>query len=214
MSKVQVDRQVRPVGESYDRLIDAVADDTRRALLRAVRARDEPADVAELAAHVRAANAGPAADGDAQEDPLPRLYHVHLPALEAAGLVEWDEAAETVAAAALPADVERWVERTLDAEAENWSAVLDALRHRRRRIALGVLASVGECDPDDLAGRVAAREAGADPIEVAESDRRSVLISLHHTHLPALAEAGLIEREEEAVRYVGHPELDPDWLPY
>lgn len=70
-------------------------------------------------------------------------------------------------------------------------------RHRllevdRRRHALFVLADhVGPIDLDELATAVAEREAGvdADEAEVVAS----VATTLHHIHLPKMAEAGVVE---------------------
>lgn len=211
MSKVQVDRRVGTGGPSNDRLIDAIAEEPRRAVLRAVRARSEPVSVAELVAHVRATTGGPTPDGSERPDLATALRHVHLPALSAAGLVEWDETAGVVAGVD---DRDAWLDGLLGVETDDWDEVLDALRPRRGRIALGELATAGDLDRADLARRVAAAEAGVAPTEVPESDRRSAAVALRHVHLPALADAGLIDRDGETIRYVGHPDLDAERLPY
>lgn len=73
-------------------------------------------------------------------------------------------------------------------------------RHRllasaRRRAVLTVLAGTdGEIDLDELAPAVAARE------EEAGDGPADVRVTLHHVHLPMLADAGVLDYDHESCR--------------
>lgn len=79
-------------------------------------------------------------------------------------------------------------------------AAFDALKHPHRRYVLYHLsdrsegASVGE-----LAERIADWEAEAEAADEANgiTDLERIAVALHHTHLPKLAEIGLIEYDRE-----------------
>ena len=77
-------------------------------------------------------------------------------------------------------------------------AAFDALKHSHRRYVLYHLsdrsegASVGE-----LAERIADWEAEAAGEANGITDRERIAVALHHTHLPKLAEIGLIEHDRE-----------------
>ncbi|RXK52027.1 hypothetical protein EAF64_00570 [Halorientalis pallida] len=66
---------------------------------------------------------------------------------------------------------------------------------------------------DVLVDRVADRVRDEDPRLESEEHQQRVRIALHHTHLPKLAEARIIDYEAEAghVRFVGG-ELEQDLL--
>lgn len=100
---------------------------------------------------------------------------------------------------------------------EPTSRVFDALANERRRV---VLDSLAEAEPpvrvDDLARRVAARErrgdrAGEPGRGPPEGAVRRVHVSLHHTHLPKLAEAGLLDYDPD--HQVVREAADPSDLP-
>lgn len=77
-------------------------------------------------------------------------------------------------------------------------------RHRllaaeRRRLVLQIL--TGEPLPfglEGLAAEVAAREAAGDTVDAETVER--VAITLHHTHLPVLADAGILTYDPESHR--------------
>lgn len=76
------------------------------------------------------------------------------------------------------------------------------LRAERRRVTLEVLTDwSAPVDVEDLAAAVAEREAdGAD-----ESTVRRVTVSLHHLHLPKMAEAGVVDYDPGAARVESCP---------
>lgn len=81
---------------------------------------------------------------------------------------------------------------------------MDLLSDRRRRALLEYLAETdGSASLTELAVEIAAQEAGAEPNaisdhgDVSARDRRAVRISLHHTHVPKLANADVIDYESE-----------------
>lgn len=79
------------------------------------------------------------------------------------------------------------------------SAVVDALSHRRRRRVLAVLSDGGSASESELAAALA-RTDDAD-------ERRRVAVSLHHRHLPKLADAELVVRDADSrtVSPTDHP---------
>ena len=94
-------------------------------------------------------------------------------------------------------------------ETHAWLAALPVSeRHRllaveRRRLALELLD--GRSTPvtlEELAAEIAARE--TEQNELDETPVERVALTLHHQHLPELAEAGVLEYDAEAQR------IDPD----
>lgn len=78
----------------------------------------------------------------------------------------------------------------------NPDIIYDVLRHSTRRKTVAILNGTDEITRDRLTALLAAAEANdAD----AENVRRHVRLKLHHNHLPRLADAGLIEYNEETV---------------
>lgn len=84
----------------------------------------------------------------------------------------------------------------------------DALAHSRRRCVLRALDETTARSVAELATDVAAAERDRRPDDVSSDDVEAVRIALHHVHLPALVEAGLVERTDGAVRAADHPALD------
>ena len=91
------------------------------------------------------------------------------------------------------------------------AALFDLLADRRRRFALAYLADAadGAVTFEALAEAVAARECEGSGV-VPDDRRTDVEVSLHHNHLPRLADAGLVEydRGTGTVRYRGNDRLD------
>ena len=133
------------------------------------------------------------------------LAHVHVPALVDADLVERGPNGVDVTATGRRVLGEPGFRTVVETAARDWDDVIDCLADERRRIALDVLRGRdGGMGRRDLAQVVAAREAGIDdPASAAET----VLTSLYHVHLPKLAEANLVELDDETVSYEGHPDL-------
>ncbi|QLG60954.1 DUF7344 domain-containing protein [Halorarum salinum] len=89
-----------------------------------------------------------------------------------------------------------------------------SMRSPRRRAVLATLRTAGGLPLTELATRVAARERGVEPAEVSDDRHESVLISLHHTHVPKLAEAGAVDRAGRSESAVVRPTTsvsDGDW---
>lgn len=74
-------------------------------------------------------------------------------------------------------------------------AAFDTLSNERRRwVVRDLLAdSREETDLGDLAARVAARENDIDPADVSPAQRRRVYTALQQSHLPRMADQGLLE---------------------
>ena len=79
----------------------------------------------------------------------------------------------------------------------NHDVLFDVLGPSIRRQIVAVLDGYDEIRRDRLTTILATAETTAE--DDAEQVRRRVRINLHHNHLPRLAEAGLIEYDEETV---------------
>lgn len=213
----------RPRFERHDRsadpVVECLADGTRRAALRRLRDRTAPVEVTELAALVAAAlDDRPLVDVDREryQSVHLELVHRHLPTLVDADLVAWDDEAGTVRTTDHSALSDRRVAGLLAVDAEDWDAVLRALRANRRRYALAALAGAEKqtLDRATLARRVLAKETDCAPADVPEEAVADARIDLHHVHLPALESAGLLTYDDGQATYEGHSDLDPAWLDF
>lgn len=86
------------------------------------------------------------------------------------------------------------------------------LGRSRRRLALYHLLSNEYTDIESLSVQVAAWEEGESVTSVDESVRQRVKISLHHNHLPRLADDGILEydtRNGDVVRADGFEDVRP-----
>ncbi|MFU8868912.1 MAG: hypothetical protein ACNA7R_13490 [Natronococcus sp.] len=198
-------------------MLHALRDGRRRAVLQLLRNRTEPVSDEEVAIHLAAADAGKRLL-DVTEDEL-ELWRVSLrqaqfPVLEEAGLIEWDAETDTVTLSSHPALQNPKLERLVERDGVDWDEILDALAHRRRRIALSVLA-----DYDTTLSRVALARAILEHEPGSETAFDEAVedccTTLHHVHLPKLAAAGLVSYDARsgAVGYRGHPLVeDADWF--
>jgi predicted transcriptional regulator len=76
--------------------------------------------------------------------------------------------------------------------------LFDVLTDVRRRHVLSVLSGrQSAMDVESLSDAVAAREYDADPSVLSESTIHEVHVTLHHVHLPKLADSGLIEYDRD-----------------
>ena len=76
-------------------------------------------------------------------------------------------------------------------------AMFGLLSNKRRRHLLGELDRVGTATLDEMARVVAAAERGTSIEEVAANARKSVHVSLYQTHVPRLAEAGVVDYDSD-----------------
>lgn len=75
--------------------------------------------------------------------------------------------------------------------------VFDVLRNARRRYVLRALQQVDSIQLGTLAERIAAREHQTTVDRVSSSERKSVYTSLYQTHLPKLADQGVIDYDRD-----------------
>jgi len=82
-------------------------------------------------------------------------------------------------------------------EERSLAELFDLLSHPRRRFVIHALQrSQRALDTTTLAKRIAAWESTASAAGASEPAADAVAVSLHHTHLPKLAEAGLLVYDE------------------
>jgi hypothetical protein len=78
--------------------------------------------------------------------------------------------------------------------------VFDVLSSPRRRYLMYALAENPEWTLTDLATKLVAWETDADEGDVAAHDRDRAYLSLYHTHVPKLVDAGVVEFDPETER--------------
>ncbi|WP_152415779.1 DUF7344 domain-containing protein [Halovivax asiaticus] len=180
--------------------IQALSSPRRIATLTALARRDESMRVEDLASHVRALERETdvsAVSRREQRRVQTSLQHAHLPALAARSLVEWEHEADWVA---LHPDVSSEELRETVGEAHPTASTrhIRTLSDPRRR---QVLELVEEYDTplsiDTLARQVASFETGGGSSSPPAQTMDRVRISLVHSHLPALDDAGLLTYDEE-----------------
>lgn len=76
--------------------------------------------------------------------------------------------------------------------------VYHLLQNERRRLALRHLLRNGESDLDAITDHVAATENDTAVEELNEQERKRVYISLYQSHLPALADHGVVDYDEDS----------------
>lgn len=97
---------------------------------------------------------------------------------------------------------------TTSVESRSLTATLDSLTNQRRRILLvELIDGAPPIDERTLAARVAAAERRVSPSEVSTEETERVLVDLHHTQLPKLDDADLIDRTDGGVVLTGEREL-------
>lgn len=85
------------------------------------------------------------------------------------------------------------------ADAQSIDTVFRLLRDRRRRYVVALLSKRdAEISLTELAERVVSWESEADPEGVPAARTEEMAVALHHTHLPKLARAGVVEYDGEA----------------
>ncbi|ERH13924.1 MAG: hypothetical protein J07HB67_00177 [halophilic archaeon J07HB67] len=88
--------------------------------------------------------------------------------------------------------------------------LFEILSNRRRRYAVYALGNeeTDTVELGELARRIAAWETGKPPERVTSTERKRVYTALQQSHLPKLADAGLIDYDERASVIHSQPELE------
>jgi DNA-binding transcriptional ArsR family regulator len=89
-------------------------------------------------------------------------------------------------------------ERLHELEPQEVDEVFDLLRHARRRYLLDALAGREGRDLDDVVGAVVERESASRGLGPGIDRRDQVRLTMFHSHLPKLEEAGVVSCDHEA----------------
>jgi len=189
----------------------AIATGPRREVLRLLLARNSPVTECELVSHLEATEYSPADQRRTVERGTIRtaLVHNHLPKLADAGLILRHRADDTVDTTSHPVLEDQRFRSLLEADVDGLDEALSHLADDRRRVLLTVLREAQtSMTRRDMAVELLRAddtdvEPGGDTIE-------DVATSLHHVHLPALTDDGLVEWDCGAHRaaYTGHPAVE------
>jgi len=174
-------------GAPLDAVFDAVADARCRRLLERLAERAD-GDGVETGVADLAADAG-----------VDCLHHAVLPKLDDAGFLDYDAENGTVSYrsdARLEAVLAATDELGDHAEV-GLDALLDALGDFRRRCTLAALLSHGDLPLADLADEVTVEERGRPLTSVDAETVLEVYLSLYHTHVPKLSDAGLVAYDQQ-----------------
>ena len=128
------------------------------------------------------------------------LYHVHLPRLVAAGMVD---SRDGVIDYDPPSAFDRLYQYVADhsavddGEAHPADEGFDLLANPRRRELLALVEEHHEISLPDVADEVAVSEADAPIVDVDPDEVLEVYLSLYHDHVPRLVEAELVRYDQE-----------------
>lgn len=193
------------------KLYRVLADERRRALLPVLRQSDTPLSESRLARLVAARQIGDSpnevATADHERVQL-SLHHVHLPRLEAAGLIERADNGQVVCTEHpfwTNSDVRTLL--TQDQVAPNITTMtFDLLADERRRAILTLLK-----DQQELTVKEVAEELAETPLTGQELP--NVTAELAHCHVPKLADVGVVEVDStrNTIRYIGNVVLE-EWF--
>ncbi|WP_435156594.1 DUF7344 domain-containing protein [Haladaptatus sp. DFWS20] len=134
------------------------------------------------------------------------LRHTHLPVLEDCGFITWEPDEELITTTDHVALSDPRFRRILDLGNEEVDAVLAGLANNRRRLLLAILRDRQEpVSRTTLAREIIQWERGN--LQPPQSTFDEIKISLLHTHLPKLGDAGIVEYDTEVdhVAYTGDP---------
>lgn len=189
-------------------LYGALADVRRRTVLTVLRERDTPIAESQLARVLAAREASdtPAAITTADHERVQlSLHHVHLPHLEAVGLVERtdDDHLDCTQHSFWNTSPVRTVLTRDDIAPDVMTVTFDVLADERRRAILTLLKVKQELSMGEIATALA-------EIRLSGQELPSLAIELLHHHLPKLADAGVVDVDwsESCVRYTGNSVLD------
>lgn len=194
----------------HNSTMKAISAEQRRAIVTTLLDEASPVTVHALASRLLADEASSMPPGPSNpERQTVRLVHRQLPVLAGAELVDWNRAAATVERGSHPALEDPRFRSLLEIDSVDVDAVFAGLSHDHRRIALTVLRGApASVTTTDLAREIRRQEpevTGRHPTSVDD-----ILVSLHHGHLPTLAEADLVGYDPETSRatYSNHPALE------
>lgn len=140
----------------------------------------------------------------ARDDVRLSLRHNHLPRLADYDIVEWDDENGVELVDELPIAPTTLTSLLEVCERENCKQLLDALVHPVRfRVCTMVADHDRPLDLERLASELAARDTDA------FSDPEHGALLLSHTHLPMLADAGVLEFDHEAGVVAGREQAIP-----
>ncbi|ELY44685.1 DUF7344 domain-containing protein [Natronorubrum sulfidifaciens] len=135
----------------------------------------------------------------ARRDVQTSLRHNHLPRLADHGIITWDGETGVELVAELPVARTTLTSLLELCERENCGRLLEALVHPTRlRLCTMVTDHDRPLSVETLASRLVSHDAAS------PSDPERATLSLYHTHLPLLADAGLLEFDPEAGVVTGH----------
>ncbi|WP_049922430.1 DUF7344 domain-containing protein [Halopiger djelfimassiliensis] len=155
-----------------------------------------PLSLTELTTAVIDSEGRDVADGETRHEVYVGLVHNHLPRLAEHDVVDWDDDDE-VSLAGEPPVRPATLSMLLEVAAEDDAELLDRLVHPVRIALLEALASGDRTESASLA-ELASELATQEP--AVPADTRAAKITLHHSHLPALESAGLVEYDTESRR--------------
>lgn len=182
----------------------------RRASLEALLTWGSPQPESRLAAYLAANELGTPSIDETEIEPIhAALIHSHLPALEDAGLIEWERDQQLIETTDHPALSDPRLHRLITIESPDVEGVFRVLAHEDRRIALTVLRdSDSPLTREELAREVEERQ--GDEVRSTLETTDGALPSLYHVHLPKLSEAGCIEIDHGTgrIQYVDHPTVE------
>lgn len=168
----------------------------RLRLLEVLGSHDRRLSLEELTSELVARNAPRASNGQARHDIRVSLVHNHLPRLAEYDIVDWDIDRGAELVDSFPVEPTELATLLESCEAEDSTAALETLVHPVRLPLCSILAeSNRQRSIDRLAAELAACGVAAD------ADRAA--IELHHSHLPALDDAGLLEYDADAKLVTG-----------
>lgn len=89
-----------------------------------------------------------------------------------------------------------------------WDTLFEILSSSRRRHLLSALDDERDTPVSDLVDRIASTEEDCPPEALTQEQTTPVRVSLHHVHLPALREAGLVAWDRRARTATLTPDAD------
>ncbi|MCU4802716.1 winged helix-turn-helix domain-containing protein [Halobacteria archaeon HArc-gm2] len=189
----------------------AIESSVRREILHLLLLKGTPVTERHFTIHLTATEPNPTREGEPADrrSISTSLVHTHLPVLEEAGLITWDRDTSMVETTSHLAYDDPRFHLLLEAEADDLDTALSNLSTDHRRVLLTFLwdaeTSITRTDlaRELLRSDETAFEPGPDTVTDA-------LVPLYHVHLPALADAGLVEYDRETGRatYTGHPAVE------